>query len=226
MQRLINVLENEKSYLEGDDFYHKLNSHTVINTIPCVHILHGQMDAKIVGDVAKYMDTINDNSANNDLVANITGDQSNMNLFDDLLNGYRDQLVKSCCDYVEIHTNIEREIVPCGCWSVKMNAGDFNPVHKHESPSSSGIATIFYVKVPNNLNANLKDGCLDFSWIRQTPDVKDIFYPRDTTTVMPQVGDYYVFPKWLNHCVYPMKGNQPRWSLQTNFDILPLVENQ
>ena len=156
---------------------------------------------------------------------------------------YIEQLKQSCMDYVNIHNQLsmehtsspERHIEVDTCWSVKMNPGDFNPHHLHQTHASySGIATVFYVKVPDWIHTNLydsikktekeenpiyekKDGCLDFLWNNQQS--LDDFRARDNTTVVPRVGDYYVFPKWLYHTVYPFRGTEQRWSVQTNFNI-------
>ena len=35
----------------------------------------------------------------------------------------------------------------------------------------------------------------------------------------PQVGDFYVFPAHLHHCVYPFKTNGERRSFSVNFTI-------
>lgn len=219
MENLIDVLSVGNRYLNATDHYFKLNDTTVINTIPNVHILHSRMSDSIVSDVANYMDTVNNNSADKDLVANISGDQSEMDLNNPLMHKYRDKLLKSAQDYIKIHTNEIYTVGVQASWSVKMNSGDFNPIHKHDVDTPSGLATICYIKVPKNINNSLKDGCLDFTWNRETADRWDMFEQRESTTVLPVVGDYYVFPKWLNHTVYPYRGDEDRWSIQSNLFI-------
>jgi len=246
LHRLHNTLKTGESRQNRDDFYFKLNDHTVINTIPAVHILHGQMSQKIMDDVYTYMDSVNDNSADSSLIANISGDQSYMDTGNPLLVAYRDQLMDSCMDYIKLHhvshpgrttqyglqqgyDMSNKKLTVTGSWSVKMTPdGDFNPLHHHETVSRSGLATICYVKVPSSIQESakkgLKDGCLEFSWNKQIGP-EDLFYCRHDTSIVPYVGDYYIFPKWLNHIAYPYRSKalhtplETRWSIQTNFDI-------
>ncbi len=243
MERMIDTLEVGEVHNTGDDFYFKLNDHTVINTIPAVHILQGKMSKEIMDNVYEYLDTINDNSANPTLVANISGDQSTVNVKHPLMQGYMRQLHQSAVDFHNLHPHPqleftkspERRIEVSHSWSVKMNGGDYNPRHYHQTRNSvTGIATVCYVKVPESIQTDVdasnkkvyktgnstytrNEGCLDFSWNRQS--MMDDYRSRDTTTVVPHVGDYYIFPKWLYHTVYPYTGSEQRWSVQTNFNV-------
>jgi len=46
-----------------------------------------------------------------------------------------------------------------------------------------------------------------------------MFSTKSDAMVCPQVGHYFIFPKWLNHMVWPYVGHEQRWSIQANFDI-------
>lgn len=223
-----------------DEIYFKMRDNVVINTVPALHVLNGVMSQEIVDDVYKYMDSVNDNSASTSLIANISGDQSNMDTEHPLLKGYMNQLYESCGDYIKLHhrntpittnqhgldhasdfANKKLELV--SCWSVKMNPnGDYNPLHHHETKSRNGLATICYIKVPESIprgvGKGLNDGCLQFSWNAQTGP-EDMFSTKSDAMVCPQVGHYFIFPKWLNHMVWPYVGHEQRWSIQANFDI-------
>jgi len=241
---MIDKLAVGARHTAGDDHYYKIDDHTVINTIPALHILHGKATKEMVDNVYQYLDETNNNKADSSLVANISGDQSNLNVEHPLMKPYIERLFQSCVDYVNIYSESlqreftnspERRIEIDTCWSVKMNPGDFNPHHLHQTANAySGLATVFYVKVPDwiyeNMHDGMKkseqeqnpqyqrmDGCLEFFWNNQ--QTLDDFHARDKTAVIPRVGDYYVFPKWLYHTVYPFGGTEQRWSVQTNFNV-------
>ena len=40
-----------------------------------------------------------------------------------------------------------------------------------------------------------------------------------TILVEPEVGDLYIFPYDIEHCVYPFKGTGMRRSMSINFDV-------
>lgn len=94
-------------------------------------------------------------------------------------------------------------------WMVEQMAGDFNPVHQH-----SGILSgIIYLQIPSQCNLESKEGCIDFIFGRHMPSSADFCGQR---TVLPVVGDIYIFPSWLQHVVYPFKGDGKRLSLAFN----------
>ena len=65
----------------------------------------------------------------------------------------------------------------------------------------------------------MTDGLLQFNWHNQNTGWEDDYCPTIRDLIIPVVGDYYVFPKWLSHTVYPYRGTEQRWSVQTNFDV-------
>jgi hypothetical protein len=44
--------------------------------------------------------------------------------------------------------------------------------------------------------------------------------------VKPQVGDFYIFPSDLFHCVYPFKTVGERRSFSVNFNFLEMVKGE
>jgi hypothetical protein len=107
-------------------------------------------------------------------------------------------------------------------WVVSQFAGDYNPVHSHESVLSG----IIYLKMPqqikqgfNTINKNgsrCLDGCIHFIFdTYHRPSLKN-FGPR---AVLPEVGDAYLFPSYILHTVYPFKGDGERRCIAFNMDI-------
>ena len=99
-------------------------------------------------------------------------------------------------------------------WFVDQKEKEFNPMHSHINCQMSSVG---YLEVPKQI-AEPEDkwdshGCIEFSYGTPTTMV--------CTGVMfrPKVGDFYVFPSWLNHTVYPFKGEGHRKAFSMNFSI-------
>ena len=98
-------------------------------------------------------------------------------------------------------------------WVVSQYAGDFNPVHIHDA-NLSGVA---FLKVPTGFEEEYKKedhhptaGCLEF--LGSIPN----HFARHSYIVKPKVGDFYLFPSWLAHQVYPFRCEGERRSMAFN----------
>ena len=94
-------------------------------------------------------------------------------------------------------------------WCNKQLAKDFNPVHSH----TGLLAGIIYLKVPEQINIETMEGCLDFVYGRNKFGSLDFDGNR---RILPVVGDMYVFPAWMLHVVYPFYGEGERRSVAFN----------
>ena len=98
-------------------------------------------------------------------------------------------------------------------WVVSQYAGDFNPVHIHDA-NLSGVA---FLKIPSGFEKEYKKedhhptaGCLEF--LGSIPN----HFARHSYIVKPEVGDFYLFPSWLAHQVYPFRCEGERRSMAFN----------
>ena len=106
------------------------------------------------------------------------------------------------------------------------------PNNKDYSDKLVGLSCILYLKVPDsiknkpevevpNLNhaSGVIDGWTQFQWGANT--MKDIYQLREQTqhVVRPVEGKLLMFPCWLNHMVWPFKGEGERRTLSANFNI-------
>ena len=98
-------------------------------------------------------------------------------------------------------------------WVVSQYAGDFNPMHIHDA-NLSGVA---FLKIPAGFEEEYKKedhhptvGCLEF--LGSIPN----HFARHSYIVKPEVGDFYLFPSWLTHQVYPFRSEGERRSLAFN----------
>ena len=98
-------------------------------------------------------------------------------------------------------------------WAVSQYAGDFNPMHIHDA-NLSGVA---FLKIPPGFDKEYEAedhhptvGCLEF--LGSMPN----HFARHSYIAKPQVGDFYLFPSWLTHQVYPFRSEGERRSLAFN----------
>ena len=98
-------------------------------------------------------------------------------------------------------------------WVVSQKEKDFNPIHRH----GGQLSGIVYLKVARQINRrNFPEGCLEFVYGRGKPETLDF---NGNRTVLPVVGDMYIFPAWLQHLVYPFYGRGERRSLSFNVNL-------
>jgi len=96
-------------------------------------------------------------------------------------------------------------------WFVSQVAGEYNPMHSHPGCLFSCVG---YLEVPRQIAEPEdewdSDGCIEFSYGTPTS--------LNNTSLMfrPQVGDFYIFPGWLNHTVYPFEGEGHRRCFSMN----------
>ena len=109
--------------------------------------------------------------------------------------------------------------------------GDYNPLHNHGTPSRMGLSSFLFLKAPPSLQETaqegfqtggahgLNDGLTYFNCGQSTGhDIYDLVC-TNKLAVRPTVGDLWLFPKWLEHGVYPFRGQGERRTLAANVNI-------
>ena len=103
-------------------------------------------------------------------------------------------------------------------WIVSQYENEYNPVHWHPGSSLSGV---LYLKVPHfedrNIHASGKknqDGRIVF--INNNPSDPNTSLENATAVFQPVVGDLFIWPSRLMHCVYPFKGAGERRCIAFN----------
>ena len=103
-------------------------------------------------------------------------------------------------------------------WVVRQFENEFNPTHWH----GGHISGAGFLKVPKNLGkisqdktqTKYKGGSLQFSHGAR------MFLSQSIMTVVPKVGDFYFFPNYLMHTVYPFRDTkEERRSISFNATI-------
>jgi hypothetical protein len=118
-------------------------------------------------------------------------------------------------DRTEIHHKIALGI--SNCWASVYQDGEFHAPHYHPM---TALAAVYFVQSPSGLR--FPDGCLAF--VDPRPQVayhsSEIVLGEEGADVLiePQPGILAVFPGWLQHYVYPFRGNGQRITISFNLN--------
>ena len=103
-------------------------------------------------------------------------------------------------------------------WVVRQFKNEYNPVHWH----SGHISGAGFLKVPKSLGSHSQDKG-DKKYVGGNLNLihgSNQFLSRSIYEVKPEVGDFYFFPHYVMHTVYPFKGtDEERRSISFNATI-------
>ena len=100
-------------------------------------------------------------------------------------------------------------------WIVRQFENEYNPIHYH----SGHISGVGYLKIPNNFGKTVQqdkkneNGRISFIHGNRMFNSSSIF------SVYPKVGEFWLFPNYLMHTVYPFYGNEERRSVSFNANV-------
>ena len=126
-------------------------------------------------------------------------------------------------------------------WSVHSYERDYNPIHSHGTKTMMGISATMWTKVPQQIldlptagtsdyslynSSGHSDGCLAFSYGRNSLIDTDRLFPPQSAVVKPEIGVQYLFPSGLQHMVYPFFGEGERRTVAANLNCWDIQEQQ
>ena len=179
---------------------------------------------KILQDLNSYIDDIlkdKDKSSKldhgNRLVGDVTQEFKLENEFIDS-SGFHNFLGKSVKNWIKISENQEvTEFKLISSWIVRQFQNEYNPIHWH----GGHISGVGYLKVPSSLGSSFqkKEIKNNNGQINLIHGSKQFLSPS-SMVVTPEVGDFYFFPHYLMHTVYPFNGtHEERRSISFNAKI-------
>lgn len=98
-----------------------------------------------------------------------------------------------------------------GAWSVQLSDGGFHNDHIH---SAGWISSVYYVEVPNELDAETHEGWLKFGDVTFDPENKG---PH--RYIEPKPGRLVLFPSYMFHGTVPIAAGKRRTTVA--FDVVP-----
>ena len=224
-----------------------------IHNMPAVYVLETQMPQQMVDDVNDYMDEYrqdkNKESLAKTLVGQINkGEQLLLDHNDKRMVEYNSFICSLGAEYINHFSRAgnrlkgNKQVQIDETWSVHSYDGDYNPIHDHGTKTLMGISTTAWTKVPPQIGAKAtansptyslynesghSDGCIAFQYGQVSVIDTDRLKPAQSFVMTPEVGKLLLFPSWLQHMVYPFKGEGERRTIASNlncWDVQPTPE--
>jgi len=223
-----------------------------VHNMPSVFVMETEMPLSMVSDINDYLDeykeTEDKKSLADTLVGQITqGEQLLLDNTDKRIKEYSDFICSLGADYINFFSqntgtqlNHPKAVAVDETWSVHSYAGDYNPIHDHGTKTVMGISTTGWTKVPQQIleqptagsqNYSLYqasgdcDGYIAFQYGRNELMNTERLRPPQSFVIKPEVGKLLVFPSWLQHMVYPFKGEGERRTIASNLNCWDMPIN-
>tara|TARA_B100000427_G_scaffold328880_1_gene343139 strand:+ start:645 stop:1424 length:780 start_codon:yes stop_codon:yes gene_type:complete len=125
---------------------------------------------------------------------------------------------------VALHPNNQMEFTPSSAWFVRQYENEYNPIHVH---TGCHLSCIGYLKIPDSIEKDRQNdpkngrsathGLTEFVY----GHASDVIPAATNFRIIPEVGDFYLFPATLQHQVYPFqtKGERRSFSINIGFEL-------
>jgi len=226
--------------------------HFTFHTLPAVFMLEAQLSESMVGTLNDYLDKLmvdkNRIDHSGTLVGQIAhGQQLTMDHeceelkdFNWTIQGLAMDYVKQFCAQSGNPIKGKREVLTDELWSVHSYEKDYNPMHDHGTKTIMGVSCTTWTKVPQQIldqptagspeyslynSSGSADGCLAFSYGRNSLLDVERLAPPQSFVIKPEVGKFLMFPSWLTHMVYPFEGEGERRTVAANLNVWKVEED-
>ena len=223
-----------------------------MHTMPAVYVLETQMPKQMIDDVNDYMDEYREDKNKESLAKTLVGqidkgEQLLLNHNDKRMVEYNNFICSLGVEYIN-HFSASgnslkgpKQVQIDETWSVHSYDGDYNPIHDHGTKTLMGISTTAWTKVPPQIGAKAtansptyslynesghSDGCIAFQYGQVSVIDGDRLKPAQSFVMTPEVGKLLLFPSWLQHMVYPFKGEGERRTIASNLNCWDVQQEQ
>ena len=184
-----------------------------------------KIPGKIVEELNNYVDQIitnNEKEKELDHGKYLVGDVTQeFRLEKDILekSGWLNFLAQSASKWIELQTEKKiKKFQLIESWIVRQFENEYNPVHWH----SGHLSGAGFLKVPKNLgNFIQKKDTKDYpGGMLELIHGSKAFLSNAKFRIKPEIGDFYFFPNYMMHTVYPFKDTkEERRSISFNAKI-------
>ena len=104
-------------------------------------------------------------------------------------------------------------------WVNQMKEHEYNPVHIHQGTLFTGLSSVMILKLPESFGKEYSaEGSPANGRLQILGSASGQFANIDYSPEIA-VGDFYIFPYDMRHCVYPFNGPGIRRTLAANMDV-------
>ena len=184
-------------------------------------ILKVKIPDKIISTLNSYVDEIissdekiKDLNYGDKLVGDVTQEfKLDQNIA--LKSGWANFLSLCVAKWIEIET--EKKITKfeiLNTWIVRQFKNEYNPTHWH----NGHVSGAGFLKVPSSFGTHVQNKDKPYKGGNlQLIHGARMFLSQSTYTILPEVGDFYFFPNYMMHTVFPFKEtNEERRSISFN----------
>jgi len=138
-------------------------------------------------------------------------------------SGLLNLLASSTKKWIQFSQKVEiKEFNIISSWVVRQFENEYNPVHYH----SGHISGVCYLKLPNDYGKTVQSNKKkNLNGQLSLIHGSKMFNSESVCEIKPKVGDFYLFPNYLMHTVYPFYGKDERRSLSFNAKIDEKIYN-
>ena len=132
--------------------------------------------------------------------------------------GWLDFISECVFQWIQVSKKVNiKEFKMIDSWVVRQFQNEYNPVHLH----GGHVSGAGFLKVPKTLGKHYQVEKSDFkNYAGGTLNLihgSKQFLSKSTFQIKPEVGDFYFFPNYMMHTVYPFKDtNEERRSVSFN----------
>ena len=133
-------------------------------------------------------------------------------------NNWAEFLAKSCQKWLSEGHNISiKKFEIISSWIVRQFKNEYNPIHYH----GGHISGVGYLKVTKNMGITVqKEKKVQQNGKLVLIDGSKKFLCNPTYVISPKVGEFYLFPSYMMHTVYPFSDtSEERRSVSFNAKI-------
>ena len=105
-------------------------------------------------------------------------------------------------------------------WVNEMKAHEYNPIHIHQGKLFTGLSSVMIMKLPTNRGIEYSAPDKPMNGRLQIIGASAGQFAKTDYSPNMKIGEFYVFPYDMRHCVYPFNGTkETRRTLVCNVDV-------
>jgi len=105
-------------------------------------------------------------------------------------------------------------------WVNEMKAHEYNPIHIHQGKLYTGLSSVMIMKLPKETGLEYSAADKPMNGRLQIIGAAAGQFCKTDYSPNMKIGDFYVFPYDMRHCVYPFNGTkEKRRTLVCNVDV-------
>ena len=105
-------------------------------------------------------------------------------------------------------------------WVNEMKANEYNPIHIHQGKLFTGLSSVMIMKLPTETGIEYSAPDKPMNGRLQIIGAANGQFAKTDYSPESKIGDFYVFPYDVRHCVYPYNNTkEKRRTLVCNVDV-------